>query len=167
MIEVSLSDETSYGNKAIDKNLATYAAVKFVDEKSTPELWMNFKLIETRLIYKIVIYQIFLTGWYHPTSWCAKSKANYEACKDKQGNVDVSVYQGEVQQKSCGTLSPTYGPEPSDQIYTFICSVEGAAVVVSKNKRTLRVDEIVIVGGRGLSANSKSSKNLTRKNFET
>ena len=53
---------------------------------------------------------------------------------DNNNNVDVSVYQGDVKQKSCGTLQLTYGLEQSDQIYTLICNTEGDTVKLSKTK---------------------------------
>ena len=46
--------------------------------------------------------------------------------------MDVSVYQGEVKQKSCGTLQLTTGLKQSDQIYTLLCNTEGDTVKLSK-----------------------------------
>ena len=61
-------------------------------------------------------------------------------------NVDVSVYQGEVQQKSCGTLQLTYGLEQSDQIYTLICNIDGDSVKLSKtSKKDVAVADVVVI----------------------
>jgi hypothetical protein len=58
----------------------------------------------------------------------------------------VSVYQGDVKQKSCGTLKLTYGLEQSDQIYTLICNTEGDTVILSKDTGNVAVFEIVVTG---------------------
>ena len=75
-----------------------------------------------------------------------QSEANFRSCADDHNNVDVSVYQGEVQQKSCGTLQLSYGLEQSDQIYTFVCNIEGDSVKLSKGNGYILVSEIVLVG---------------------
>ena len=72
--------------------------------------------------------------------------ANFKACVDNHNNVDVSVYQGEVKQNSCGTLQLTYGLEQSDQIYTLICNAEGDTVKLSKTTEYISVFEVVVVG---------------------
>ena len=59
-------------------------------------------------------------------------------------NVDVSVYQGDAQKKSCGTLQLTYGLEQSDQIYTLICNTEGDTVKLSKDTGVTAVHEITV-----------------------
>ena len=63
---------------------------------------------------------------------------------DNDNNVDVSVYQGDVQQKSCGTLQLTYGMEQSDQIYTLICNTEGDTVKLSKDTGIIAVQEVAV-----------------------
>ena len=63
-------------------------------------------------------------------------------------NVDVSVYQGDIKQKSCGTLQLTYGLEQSDQIYTLICNTEGDTVKLSKSFSSsgyIAVNEVAVV----------------------
>ena len=65
---------------------------------------------------------------------------------DNENNVDVSVYQGEVKQKSCGTLQLTYGLDQSDQIYTLICNVHGDNVKLSKSNDEIAVFEVVVIG---------------------
>ena len=87
---------------------------------------------------------MFYTNWYDPNHWCAKSKGNFKDCVDNDNNVDVSVYQGDVKQKSCGTLQLTYGLEQSDQIYTLICNTEGDTVKLSKTTGIISVWEIVV-----------------------
>ena len=59
-------------------------------------------------------------------------------------NVEVSVYQGEVKQKSCGTLQLTYGLEQSDQIYTMLCNTKGDTVKLSKSTGVIAVSEVVV-----------------------
>ena len=94
---------------------------------------MKLKFDKTYFIHKVVIYYIFYTNWYdHNSNWCARSEANFRTCVDGDTNVDVSVYQGEVKQKSCGTLQLTYGLEQSDQIYTLICKTKGDSVFLNK-----------------------------------
>ena len=63
--------------------------------------------------------------------------------------MDVSVYQGEVQQKSCGTLQLTYGLEQSDQIYTLLCNTEGDTVTLSKSTGNIAVFEVVVIRRKG------------------
>ena len=77
---------------------------------------------------------------------------------DKDNNVDVSVYQGDVKQKSCGTLQLTYGLEQSDQIYTLLCNTEGDTVKLSKSTTGLIVVCEVVVTTTG--------KILQRKMFQ-
>ena len=64
---------------------------------------------------------------------------------DRHNNVDVSVYQGEVKQKSCGTLQLTYGLEQADQIYTLICNTEGDTVKLSKSMGHIAVFEVATI----------------------
>ena len=64
---------------------------------------------------------------------------------NNHNNVDVSVYQGDVKQKSCGTLQLTYGLEQSDQIYTLICNTEGDTVKLSKSTGDIVVCEVVVI----------------------
>ena len=64
---------------------------------------------------------------------------------DADNNVDVSVYQGDVKQKSCGTLKLTQGLEQSGQIYTLICNIEGNAVKLSKDTGDIAVQEVAVI----------------------
>ena len=68
----------------------------------------------------------------------------FKSCVDSDNDVDVSVYQGEVKQKSCGTLQLTYGLEESDQIYTLLCNAEGDTVKLSKDQGNIAVWEIAV-----------------------
>ena len=116
--------------RATDKDLQTSAATPTDEEPG----WMKLEFDKTYFINKVVIYNWFYTNWYDPLNlWCAQSEDNFKVCVDNGNNVDVSVYQGEIQQKSCGTHKLTYGLEQSDQIYTLICNTEGDTVTLSKS----------------------------------
>jgi hypothetical protein len=137
------NNEEKYGAaNAIDKDLSKMAATKNGDG----ERWLRIELGKTIFVHKIKIYYIFFTNWYDPNSYCAKSMSNFKKCVDLDRDTDVSVYQGNVEQKSCGTLKLTYGLEQSDQIYTLICNTEGDTVKLSKDKGQVSVAEIVITG---------------------
>ena len=93
---------------------------------------MKIQFDKTYFIHKVVIYYVFYTNWYKPSDWCAQSEANFRTCVNSDSSVDVSVYQRDVKQKSCGTLQLTHGLEQSDQIYTLICKTKGDNVYLSK-----------------------------------
>ena len=126
----------------MDKDLTTQAATRTEDGAG----WLKLELDNTHFIHRVVIYSKFFTHWYDPNSYCAVSESRFKACVDNDNNVDVSVYQGEVKQKSCGTLQLTYGLEQSDQIYTLICNSEGDTVKFSKSTGVIAVLEVVVVG---------------------
>ena len=125
---------------AIDKDLSTTAATTTVDGAG----WLKLDFDKTYFIHKVVIYYRFYTNWYDPSDGCANSKANFMRCVDSDNNVDVSVYQGEVKQKSCGTLQLTYGLEQSEQIYTQLCNTKGNTVRLSKGDGILGVLEVAV-----------------------
>ena len=127
---------------AIDRDLST-AAVTHTDNGA---VWIKLQFDRTYFINKIIIYYSFYTDWYDPGGWCFESESNFKACVDKENYVDVSVYQGDVKQKSCGTLQLTYGLEQSDQIYTLICNTEGDTVKLSKNTGKIAMTEVVVIG---------------------
>ena len=127
---------------AIDRDLSTVAATQ--TEKGAG--WLKLQLGKTHFINKIKIYRLFYTNFYHSSDGCIKSESNYKACIDNDNNVDVSVYQGEVKQKSCGTLQLTYALEQSDQIYTLICNTEGDNVKLSKSTGFIAFLEVVVIG---------------------
>ena len=129
---------------AIDKDLSTQA-LTVPDNKGV--IWIKLEFDKTYFIHKVVIYNKFYTDWYYADRfWCARSVANFRACIDKENKVDVSVYQGEVEQKSCGTLQLTNGLEQSDQIYTLLCNTEGDTVKLSKTTGRIAVLELAITG---------------------
>jgi len=117
---------------------------------------LKLEFSKTHFIQKVVIYYRFYTNWYDPGSWCFQNEARFKGCVDGDNNVDVSVYQGEVKQKSCGTLQLTYGLEQSDQIYTLLCNTEGDNVKLSKSTGHLVVAEVVVTGQLGKSYNNKN-----------
>ena len=127
---------------AIDKDLSTNSATNTNNGTG----WLKLEFDKTYFIHKIVIYHRFYADWYHENSWCVKYVDNFKACIVPENIVDVSVYQGEVQQKSCGTLQLTDGLEQSDQIYTLLCNTEGDTVKLSKNTGRITVFELAITG---------------------
>ena len=128
---------------AIDKDLSTLAIAM---PNYNGISWLKLQSDKTYFIHKVVIYYRFYTDWYDNSWWCAQSVANFRACVDDDNNADVSVYQGEVQQKSCGTLQLTYELEQSDQIYTLLCNAEGDTVKLSKSTGRISVFEVAITG---------------------
>ena len=58
--------------------------------------------------------------------------------------MDVSVYQGDIPQKSCGTLQLTYRLEQSDQIYTLFCQTKGDTVTLKKSAGVIAVSEVAV-----------------------
>ena len=125
---------------AVDMDLSSYSATETDNEAG----WLKLEFSKTHFIQKVVIYFMFYTNWYDPDDWCVQSEANVRTCVDGYNNVDVSVYQGEVKQKSCGTLQLTYGREQSDQIYTLLCNTEGDNVKLSKTSGNMVVVEVAV-----------------------
>jgi hypothetical protein len=129
---------------AIDKDLSTPATAV---PANGAFMWMKIEFSKIYFVHRIIIYYNFYTNWYHPSYWCTKSVDNFKTCVNDDNNVDVSVYQGEVKQKSCGTLQLTYELDQSDQIYTLICNAKGDNIKLSKTTRKyIVVYEIAIVG---------------------
>ena len=126
---------------AIDRDLTTVAATKTDNGAG----WLKLQFEESHLIHKIIVYYRFYTNWSGPAGSCEESVENFKQCVDNDNNVDVSVYQGEGQKKSCGTLQLTYGLQQSDQIYTLICNTEGDTVKLSKNTGEIVVSEVVVI----------------------
>ena len=125
---------------AVDKDLSTVAGTGTANGAG----WLKLEFDKSYFIHKVVIYSRFYTNWYNPNQFCVKSVNNFKNCVDRENNVDVSVYQGEVQQKSCGTLELTYGLEQADQIYTLICNTKGNTVKLSKTSGWIVVYEIAV-----------------------
>ena len=136
------NEESFAAAHAVDKDLSTEAATD-TDNRAG---WLKLEFSKTQFIHKVLIYRVFYTDWYDPDNWCAQSEANFRACVNGHNNVDVSVYQGELKQKSCGTLQLTYGLEQADQIYTLICNTEGDTVKLSKSTGHIVVTEVEIIG---------------------
>ena len=127
---------------AVDGDLSTLA----ITNTDNGAGWIRLKFDKT-YIHKVVIYWRVYIKWYKSSNYCAESESNFKDCLDNENNVDVSVYQGDVKQKSCGTLQLTYGLEQSDQIYTLVCNTEGDAIKLSKDSDTgsqIVVSEVAI-----------------------
>ena len=129
---------------AVDKNLKTQAGA----EAHHDGCWLKFKFDRTYFIKKIIIYWKFYTDWYDPNAWCSGNVDTFRRCVDLDTGVDVSVYQGDVKQKSCGTLQLTYGLGQSDQIYTLICNTEGDTVTLSDAQNIAVLEVVTIAEGK-------------------
>ena len=125
---------------AVDGDLSTVSATETDDGAG----WIKLQLDKTYLIHKVIIYYRFYVNWYHPGEVCVQSESTYQHCMNDDNNVDVSVYQGDVKQKSCGTLQLTYGLEQSDQIYTLLCYAKGDNVMLGKETGNIAVYEVAI-----------------------
>ena len=125
---------------ATDKDLSTPAAT----ESNNGAGWLKLEFGKTYFMNKVIIYYGFYTNWYDNSASCVESKDKFKICVDKNTNVDVSVYQGDVKQKSCGTLQLTYGLERSDQIYTLICNAKGDTLKLSKDAGNIAVYEVAV-----------------------
>ena len=135
------SEECCGAGHVVDMHLSTAAALLTSDGAG----WLKLKFGRTHYIHKVIIYYRFFTDWYdNVNDWCALLVENFIACVNNENNVDVSVYQGEVKQKSCGTLQLTYGLEQSDQIYTLICNTAGDTVKLSKDTGSIVMYEVVV-----------------------
>ena len=122
-----------------------YLSTKSVTSTDNGAGWLRIDLDKTYPINKVLIYYMFVTSWYNPDSWCPKSESNFRTCVDQESNVNVKVYRGDVQQKSCETLQLTYGLEQSDQIYSLICNARGDNVILSKTSYLMEVCEVVVI----------------------
>ena len=127
---------------AIDKDLSTVAAT----DTDNGAGWIKLEFDRTYFINKIIIHPGFYNGWYATNDHCVESESRFKECVNDKTNVDVSVYRGDVKQKSCGTLQLTYGLGQSDQIYTLICNTEGDTVKLSKNTGITAVYELILIG---------------------
>ena len=136
------NEESCAATHAIDRDLSTGAATHTDNGAG----WLNLQFGKTHFINKIIIYYRFYTDWYYPEGGCVQTVAGFISCVDNNNNVDVSVYQGDVLKKSCGTLQLTYGLEQSDQIYKLICNTRGDTVKLSKDAGVIAVYEIAIIG---------------------
>ena len=133
------NEERNAAAHAVDKDLSTHAVTKTENGAA----WLKLEFDKTYFINKIVIYYRFYTDWFDPNGSCAISETSFKGCVDNNNNIDVSVFQGEVKQNSCGTLQMTYGLEQSDQIYTLVCNTKGDTVKLSKTGGAIAVYEVV------------------------
>ena len=133
------NEEWFAAKHAVDKFLPTFAVTETADGAG----WLKLEFEKSYTIEFVVVYHRFYNNWYHQ-SWCLQSEERFKACVNSENNVDVSVYQGDVKQKSCGTLQLTYGLEQSDQIYTLFCNTEGDTVKLSKSSGKILVAEIAV-----------------------
>ena len=148
---------------AIDKDLSTLAATHTDNGAG----WIVLEFDNIYFMHQVVIYYRFYTNWYEPGNGCAQSKVKFRECVNNDNNVDVSVYQGDVKQKSCGTLQLTYGLEQSDQIYTLICNSDGDTVKLSKNSGAIVVYEVAFTSsGKYLTIFSSNSPAIAVKTNE-
>ena len=131
---------------AVDGDLSTHAVTHTLDGAG----WIKLEFDKTYFIHKVVIYYWFYDGWYNPDEACVvHGVRGFMNCVNNDitnNNVDVSVYQGDVKQKSCGTLELTYGLEQSDQIYTLLCNTRGNTLKLSKSTGNIAAYEIAITG---------------------
>ena len=137
------NNEEEFGAaNTVDKDLSTMGGTRTYNGAG----WLKVEFGKTHFVHRILIYSRFYTNWYDPAYYCAASENHFKECMYNDNNVDVSVYQGDVKQKSCGTLKLTYGLEQSDQIYTLICNTEGDTVKLRKTTGNIAVFEIVVTG---------------------
>ena len=128
---------------AVDKDLSTGAGTQTYGGAG----WLKLEFDRTRFIHKIIIYYMFYTNWYHPHNGCLRREVQFWICANTDiNNIDVSVYQGEVKQKSCGTVKVKYGLEQTDQIYTLICNAAGNTVILSKSVGVMSLYEVIVTG---------------------
>ena len=139
---MSDNEENNGAANAVDKDLSTGNGA----QTDNGEGWLKLEFGGNHIVHKIVVHYRFYNDWYDPSSFCFKSEGNFKTCVDRNTNADVSVYQGDVEQKLCGTLQLTYALEQSDQIYTLICNAEGDSVKFSKNSGQLVQYEVAVIG---------------------
>ena len=120
--ETYVNDDKRFGAlNTVDNDLSTQAVTPAT---GSVETWLKLGFDETKFIHKVLIYYGFFTNWFDPSSWsCALSVDSFKHCVDNDNNVDVSVYQGELKQRSCGTLQLTYGLDRNSQIRSTHCFV--------------------------------------------
>ena len=127
--------------QVVDKDLSI-GAVSVVENG---EVWLKLEFDKTYFIGKVIVYFTFYNNWFGDDDYCHESVENFRECVDYHNNVDVSVYTGDVKQKSCGTLQLEYGLKQTDQIYTLVCNVRGDTVKFSKKWGKILVYEVVVL----------------------
>ena len=129
--------------RAVDR----HCVIRSMTEPVDGEAWLKLEFDADSFIHKVVVYARFMTNWYNTESNCLLSVDHFKNCVEDDRNgadIDVSVYQGEVKQKSCGTLKLTNGLEQSEQIYTQLCNIEGDTVKLSKIDGFIRVYDMAV-----------------------
>ena len=107
---------------------------------------MKLEFGKQHFIHKIIIHYRFFTNPYNPSDHCVKAYSTFQSCVRSETDVDVSVYQGEALQKSCGTLQLTEEREQSDQIYSLFCNIKGNIVKLSKDTGDIIIREVAVIG---------------------
>ena len=82
---------------------------KALSDAANGEVWLRLEFDKTYFIGEVTMYLGFYTDWLWPNSWFTKSITNYKNYVDINNKIDVSVYQGDVKRKLCGTVQRTYG----------------------------------------------------------
>ena len=142
-----MSDRDTYKvDRTVDRDLSTV----FKTHVENGEAWFKMEFGNAEFIHEVTIYTRFFTDWYRSSSNCAQSINKFKSCIDESNDVDVSVYQGDVKLKSCGTLQMTYGLERADQIYTLLCNTEGDSIKLSKTTGDRIAFHEIVVTGKGL-----------------
>ena len=109
--------------------------------------WIKLEFDKNYHIHEVIYYYKFYTDWFDPEAWCSTGGVpRFRSCVDIDTNVEVLVYQGDIEKKSCGVLHLTYGLEQSDQIHTLICDTDGDSLVLRKRQGPIAVYEIAVIG---------------------
>ena len=145
LVTHSMEENSTVEEYATDKDLSTISTAT-PGADGADGVWFRVELDKYQFVHKIILHQIFFTDFFHPDEACVASEEAYQACLAESGGVEVSVYKGEEQKGSCGTLELGTGLEQADQVYTLACLVYGDAVKLSKADGKIRVLEIVVVG---------------------
>ena len=132
--------DTYAATRVADRDLSTRA----IAQSSNGETWLKLKFDKSYYIDKVIVHYLFYTNWFNPQVFCVKNEGNFRNCVNADTNVDVSVYEGEEKQKSCGTLQLTYGLKQSDQIYTLLCNTAGDTVKFSKSAGGISLCEVTV-----------------------
>ena len=131
-----------------EKHLATYAVDNDLSTSAATNTdgagWIKLEFDKTYFIHKVVIYYRFYTNWYDPSDKCVQSEADFRGCVDNDNNVDVSVYQGDEKQKSCGTLKLTDRLEQTNHVYKLLCNIKGDIVKLTKTSGVIIVYEVAV-----------------------
>ena len=139
--------ESFTADHAVDKDLSTYSIA--IEDVVGVLGWIKLEFDRTYTIHTVTVYQVFFTNWYLPTQWCFLNFERYKRCQIEYSGVDIAVYQGDEEQKLCGTLQITWELEQADQVYTFLCAAEGDTVLLSKDTGTQILFAEIVVTSSG------------------